>query len=434
MNTNDRGIAAVSPPPPLLTDHPLHPRSPGTGRYHGLDVIRATMMLLGVVIHTALVYCEPQIWIYADPDRTESAGLLVLAIHIFRMPAFFVMAGFFGAMLFDRRGPGGFTSHRYDRIVLPLVIGWFVIYPLLAWSISFAFTWQFLPAESRTIGLAYEKMSLNADFADAGPMHLWFLYYLVYFYLAFATATFLLRRFSGPVAGWLRAGFRCVALGPLRLIRLPILIVATSLLMLTMTEPGIDTAESFWPVWHVIYLYAIYFGVGWMAFGDREIVERLKDWAWIRLGIGGTLLICAVGMGVATSLAVDAEEGNGEAMFIANQCLQATTCWVLILGITGVSERLFTRANPAVRYMVDASYWIYLMHLPLTIFIPALFRGWNVWGIVKMPIMIVLVTVVLLVVYHVAVRGTALGVLLNGRRYPVWPFTRARGPEPAPTE
>lgn len=99
-----------------------------------------------------------------------------------------------------------------------------------------------------------------------------------------------------------------------------------------------------------------------------------------------------------------------------------------------MSERLFTRANPAVRYMVDASYWIYLMHLPLTFFIPSLFRGWNMWGIVKMPVMIVLVTVVLLIVYHVAVRGTALGVLLNGRRYPVWPFTRARGPEPAPTE
>ena len=433
MNAADGGIAASSPGP-LPSDHPLHPRSVGTGRYHGLDVVRAAMMLLGVVIHTALVYCEPQIWIYEDPDRTAFAGILVLGIHIFRMPAFFVMAGFFGAMLFDRRGPGGFTSHRYDRIVLPLVIGWFVIYPLLAWSISFAFTWSYLPAEGRTIGLAYDKMSLNADFAEAGPMHLWFLYYLVYYYLAFATATYLLRRFSGPVAGWLRTGFRSLALGRLRWVGVPAVIVATSFLMLTMEEPGIDTAESFWPLWHVIFLYAIYFGVGWAAFGNRELVDRLKNWAWIRLGVGATLLVVAVILAIATSAAVDAQEEYAEAMFIANQCLQATTCWILILGITGVSERLFTRANPVVRYMVDASYWIYLMHLPLTFFIPSLFRGWNMWGIVKMPVMIVLVTVVLLIVYHVAVRGTALGVLLNGRRYPVWPFTRARGPEPAPTE
>ncbi|MDG2132353.1 MAG: acyltransferase family protein, partial [Phycisphaerales bacterium] len=285
-----------------------------------------------------------------------------------------------------------------------------------------------------TIGFAYEKMSLNADFADAGPMHLWFLYYLVYFYLAFATVTFLLRRFAAPVAGWCRTAFRSLSLGRLRWIGLPAVIIVTSLQMLTMEDPGIDTTESFWPMWHVMSLYAIYFGVGWLAFGNREIVDRLKDWAWLRLGVGGSLLMCALGMSVTTSLAIDGEAEHADAMFIANQCLQATTCWILILGITGVSERLFTRANPAVRYMVDASYWIYLMHLPLTFFIPALFRHWNMWGIVKMPVMIVLVTVVLLVVYHVAVRGTALGVLLSGRRYPVWPFTRARGSEPAPTE
>ena len=33
---------------------------------------------------------------------------LVQVIHIFRMPVFFVMAGFFGAMLFERRGAGSF--------------------------------------------------------------------------------------------------------------------------------------------------------------------------------------------------------------------------------------------------------------------------------------------------------------------------------------
>ena len=78
MNTNDRGIAAASPPPPLLTDHPLHPRSPGTGRYHGLDVIRATMMLLGVVIHTALVYHERVVapaHLARDAHRARALGL-----------------------------------------------------------------------------------------------------------------------------------------------------------------------------------------------------------------------------------------------------------------------------------------------------------------------------------------------------------------------
>ncbi|MDG2020992.1 MAG: acyltransferase family protein, partial [Phycisphaerales bacterium] len=306
--------------------------------------------------------------------------------------------------------------------------------PLVAWSISFAFTWAYLPTEERTIGFAYEKMSLNADFADAGPMHLWFLYYLVYFYLAFASVTFLLRRFAGPIANWLRAEFRSLSLGRRRWAGLPAVIILTSLLMLTMEKPGIDTSESFWPLWHVIFLYGFYFGIGWLAFGDRDLVARLKDWAWLRFGLGLLLLIIAVIMGIATHFSMDAESENAEVMFVVNQAIQATTCWVLILGLTGITERLFQRENPVVRYFVDASYWIYLMHLPLCIFFPSLFRFWDAPGIVKMTAMIALTTAVLLVIYHFAVRGTGLGVLLSGRRYPVWPFTRDRGPEPAPTE
>ena len=425
---------STSPPPPMPTQHPWHPLTPGTGRFHGLDFLRAAMMLLGVVIHTALVYHEPQVWVYEDPNRTAFAGILVLGIHIFRMPVFFVMAGFFGAMLFTRRGAVGFAGHRYDRIVLPLVIGWFVLFPLLSWSISFAYTWSYLPADDRTIGLAYEKMSLNVDFSEAGPLHLWFLYYLVYYYLAFGLLTIVLQRFVGPIGGWLRTCFNAFSTGPLRWIRLPILVVATTALMLTMKEPGIDTAESFWPLWHLIFLYGFYFGVGWLAFGDRDLVARLKDWAWLRFGLGLLLLIIAVIMGIATHFSMDAESEQAEVMFVVNQAIQATTCWVLILGLTGITERLFQRENPVVRYFVDASYWIYLMHLPLCIFFPSLFRFWDAPGIVKMTAMIALTTAVLLVIYHFAVRGTGLGVLLSGRRYPVWPFTRSRGPEPAPTE
>ena len=108
-----------------------------TSRYHGLDFVRALMMSLGVVLHTALVFM-PEGWIYMDPDSVAWSPLIVWTIHIFRMSAFFVMAGFFGAMLHARRGTATFLGHRFDRIVVPLVIGWFVLSPLMSLSLSFA--------------------------------------------------------------------------------------------------------------------------------------------------------------------------------------------------------------------------------------------------------------------------------------------------------
>ena len=55
---------------------------------------------------------------------------LVSLIHAFRMPVFFAVAGFFGAFLVARRGTRAFLRHRLDRIGIPFVAGWIVLFPL----------------------------------------------------------------------------------------------------------------------------------------------------------------------------------------------------------------------------------------------------------------------------------------------------------------
>ena len=407
-------------------------------RYHGLDFVRASMMMLGVVLHTALVFL-PEGWIYLDPQDSPVAFLLVDVIHIFRMPVFFVMAGFFGAMLYERKGAGSFSIHRFDRIVIPLVIGWFVLFPMLSWSISFAWTYASLPAGEGSIRAAFRQMSLAADFSEAGPMHLWFLYYLIYYYVAFVLLSMFFQRLGGPLVRWFRYCISGLATGKARWLRLPVLVVLTTPLMLTMDEPGIDTPTDFVPVWRILALYAIYFGVGWLVYEHREIVSQLERWAWLRLLLATLFLLAVLVLTIIyKTSANDWKAGPPfialDQLFALIQLVEVITVWLLVLALTGVCERIFRSEWRSVRYMVDASYWIYLMHLPLTLFIPALFRNWDIDGTVKMFVMMVLVTIPLLITYHFFVRGTALGVVLNGRRYPVWPFTRHRPSPPSPME
>ena len=52
------------------------------------------------------------------------------AVHGFRMPVFFLMSGFFTALLWRRRGLGALLNHRLRRVALPLLIGMFTIVPL----------------------------------------------------------------------------------------------------------------------------------------------------------------------------------------------------------------------------------------------------------------------------------------------------------------
>ncbi len=64
-------------------------------RLHALDNLRAILMWLGIVLHVAAVYTThpmPNVWL--DEQRTAFADALVSFIHVFRMPAFFILAGF----------------------------------------------------------------------------------------------------------------------------------------------------------------------------------------------------------------------------------------------------------------------------------------------------------------------------------------------------
>ena len=100
-----------------------------TGRRSDLDALRAGAMLLGIVLHASLSFF-PSFWMVTDSRQYSGFGFIFSAIHGFRMPLFFVMSGFFSAMLLHRRGRGSLVKHRFHRVFLPLLAGMFTIVPL----------------------------------------------------------------------------------------------------------------------------------------------------------------------------------------------------------------------------------------------------------------------------------------------------------------
>ncbi|MDE0916147.1 MAG: acyltransferase family protein, partial [Planctomycetota bacterium] len=89
---------------PAITEHDSPATAPGkAARHHDLDALRALAMLLGIALHGALSFV-PIPWTVQDSQQHEMFGLLFFAIHGFRMPVFFVMSGFFTAMIWRRRG------------------------------------------------------------------------------------------------------------------------------------------------------------------------------------------------------------------------------------------------------------------------------------------------------------------------------------------
>ena len=77
-------------------------------RVHYMDNLRALAMLAGVVFHAALAY-SPFIhnyWPTAYAASSRLVDVLAWFVHLFRMPLFFPIAGFFAALLVRRHGTG----------------------------------------------------------------------------------------------------------------------------------------------------------------------------------------------------------------------------------------------------------------------------------------------------------------------------------------
>ena len=116
---------------------------PTSERLHALDAVRGFALLLGIVLHATVSFIPgtPRFWIIEDTHRSLTPALVFFVIHVFRMTTFFLMAGFFAHMSFHRRGARGFVRDRLQRIGLPLVIGWPILFAAMVvvviWASSF---------------------------------------------------------------------------------------------------------------------------------------------------------------------------------------------------------------------------------------------------------------------------------------------------------
>ena len=103
-------------------------RNTSDQRRTDLDVLRGTAMLLGIVLHSFMSFM-PAPWPVQDSRQNDLFFLPVAAIHMFRMPLFFLLSGFFAMFILQREGVRGMLRHRARRILLPLLLALVTIVP-----------------------------------------------------------------------------------------------------------------------------------------------------------------------------------------------------------------------------------------------------------------------------------------------------------------
>ncbi len=252
--------------------------------------------------------------------------------------------------------------------------------------------------------------------------HLWFLWYLVWLVGAFALIAWVAGRLSLGLS-WLPE--RLVVTPALYLWAVPVTMATQYFMGVEGHFPayGADTYSGLLPAPHVLVYYAIFFGFGAVYFSRNEGGARIGRWWQATLPLALVVLLA----GLVLTFPEDGGTAQGGARW-GSLFFQAAYAWMMALGLMGLFRAALGAGNARVRYLSDASYWLYLAHLPLIIALQGLSFEWALPSAVKLALLIAMTTGVLLVVYEWGVRYTPVGTLLNGRRRRV---SSPAGPSPA---
>ncbi len=306
----------------------MQPASPPlTQRFHHLDAARAAFMLLGIPFHASLAFAGGH-WLVMSGSRDPVLALIPPILSDFRMPGFFLIAGFFAAMLLERRTRGEWLAGRAERLGLPLAFGVAVIVPL----------------QEAILNAAPAGMVDRAAAGDA-LSHLWFLPTLLLLCCLLAAVwPFLGRLGSFPAPRIVTLG---LAIAGYELA----LFVAEHVLAIDLRMAGgfldLDALAKFLP----------FFAIGVALRRSPILWDRFARFDPMVAGIGLVALALHVWLwddqsriGIACDLIFDG---------LSSLCLTQTILAVLM--------RLVRARSESIDRLVDASFTIYLLHHPVVV-------------------------------------------------------------------
>jgi glucan biosynthesis protein C len=289
-----------------------------------LDAARGVLMLLGLVLHSADVYRVGR-WVVHDPSGNVAFDWLVTAIHLFRMPAFFWISGFFAALSLDRAVPADFFKRRFQRLV----------YPMVATMLTFNLLQQVVLDH-----LPPENIKQPTIFA-----HLWFLVDL----LIYSALAALVMTKGGPLDRAFARLLRGVQ-KPASLIC--ILATATAIPILGVATLSKLAGQEL-DLWDVTSLdrlaaNAVYFTFGMVSYRSRALRDVLY-------GIHPAWFLPAIGIGVWASQAVQLN-------YFVLVLLRSVLVWLAVGAVLSLFRRAFNQPSGFKLWLADASYPIYLSH------------------------------------------------------------------------
>jgi hypothetical protein len=254
----------------------------------------------------------------------------------------------------------------------------------------------------------------TAPSTPAGPstMHMWFLWMLLWLSLGTALAHAALARLAPALPRWLGGVMARLGRTPWGLALLTLPLAGAGMLY---PDGLLQPNGAFIPPWTEWLHNGLFYGFGLALYAHREalLAHYVRRWPWYA-GAGLALFFATGALFEARPRGAD---GLPEALRLGVALAYNATAWCWSLALIGGFLAHVPRRSAWLGYLADSSYWVYLVHMPMTIGFGALLFGLEWPAGAKICINIAATSLLSLASYHLLVRYTAVGALLSGKRH-----------------
>ncbi|MFC7330540.1 acyltransferase family protein [Marinactinospora rubrisoli] len=361
------GGDAGAPPPDARASRP---EPSGTGRLYHLDNLRLLLIVLVVVHHASQPYGPADWWYVEGGDRSAFLSVFATVSGAFRMSLFFLVSAFLLPPAYDRKGGARFLGERFRRFVPPILIGFFVLTPVL----MYAYYLNFRDYGAIGFGAYYTDVYLGMGDEPAGwsgPIwpdrqfaHLWFLQHLLGYALLYAAWRWLTARRGRPSA----PGHRLrPAPGTLAIV-LFVLAVSAATFLLRVAYP----VDQWVPMLEFIQTepadlaqYAAFFVVGLAAYrrGWLSTFSARAGYAWLAAGV---VLAGVHFLGGGWFDDVYAM-GGWDPRSLLWSTVETAICTALSIGLLVAFREWADRPSRLVRALAPATFTVYVLHVPVVV-------------------------------------------------------------------
>ena len=374
----------------------------GSARLFYMDNLRALAMLAGVFFHAALAYSPmtQPFWPSADVLNHPLFDVFAWASHLFRMPVFFLLAGFFAAMLLHKYGDRVFWQNRLRRIGLPLLL----FLPLLTLAMGAVIQFGLTHVQQQSPFLAFiQSMPGQAEPVSMplSTMHLWFLYHLLFLYLLTWCGRILLDR---QMLHWF------TELKPNAVVLLSILACVPALYSVSVPFPA---PEWIFPALWALWFYGVFFCLGYACFSMPALLARFSRFRHYYLLVGAISYALYYTLLPTTLIPQSQPQGWLKlAITVLESC--SAVLWTLCALV--YARSWLDWDSRALAYLSKVSFWLYIVHLPLLFLVQFLLIDLPLALWAKFILSTGATLALSLLGFHILVAPTWLASILAGSR------------------